>query len=533
MRTFWSYFFILITFVLICSCANRGRPSGGPEDETPPVIIKTSPENFSINFTDDEIKIQFDEYIKINNLQKNLIISPPMDPEPIITPLGSASKSITIKITDTLLANTTYSFNFGESIEDNNEGNPYPYYKYVFSTGDYIDSLKIGGVISDALERTPEEFVSVMLYEVDSSYTDSVIYQKKPKYVATTKDSTSIFELANLKEGKYLMVALKDESGNYIYEPKTDKIGFVKEFVEIPGDSIFDIELFKEELDFKPLRGSLISGQKIAFGYEGNPEHMKMDLINAPSAHEKRVTSVVNKDSLFYWYKPNIEQDSLLFRVTSKEVIDTVNVRMRNLPKDTLVIKSLQSNTLLFTEDFTIEGTIPFTKLDRSKISLINTDSIDVDYTTALDSLKNQYKFIFEKEENTSYHFTLLPEAIEDFFGNVNDTLKYSLRTREYSDYGNFRLQLVNAKFPLIVQLIDNRGEVYKEQYVTENKPVDFFNLQSGVYFLRVIFDENRNGKYDPGNFLLRRQSERVSYAEQPVEVRSSYDLIETFTLQD
>lgn len=533
MRTYWSCFFIMLLFVSISSCANRGRPSGGEQDVLPPVIEKASPENFSINFTENEITIQFDEYIKINNLQKNLIISPPMDPEPIITPLGSASKSITIKITDTLLPNTTYSFNFGESIEDNNEGNAYPYYKYVFSTGDYIDSLKIGGVISDALEHNTEEFVSVMLYEVDSTFTDSVIYREKPKYVTNTQDSTNTFELANLKEGKYLMIALKDENSNYIYEPKTDKIGFVKEYINIPGDSLFQIEMFKEELDFKPLRGSLISGQKIAFGYEGNPEDMNIKLLSTLENHEKRITKEADKDSLNYWFKPKAEQDSLLFKVSSKEIIDTVNVRMRDLPKDTLVIKALRTNTLFFDEDFVLEGTIPFTKLDRSKITLIDTDSANVAYTTKLDSLKNQYQFIFEKEESTSYNFTILPGAIEDFFGNKNDTLTYGVRTQEYADFGNLRLQLVNAKFPLIVQLVDNKNEVYKEQYITENKPVDFYNLKSGTYFLRVIFDENSNGKYDAGNFLLRRKSERVSYYPVPLEVRSSYDAIETFTLQD
>ena len=123
------------------SCANRGSPSGGDKDEEPPVIVDEVPENFSTNFKGDEIRIYFDEYVKINDIRKQLIISPPMDVDPVIIPMGSASKYISIKIKDTLQKNTTYAFNFGESIVDNNEGNPYPYYRYVFSTGDTIDSL--------------------------------------------------------------------------------------------------------------------------------------------------------------------------------------------------------------------------------------------------------------------------------------------------------------------------------------------------------------------------------------------------------
>jgi hypothetical protein len=128
---------LLLFFVLvaIASCANRGTPSGGEKDTEPPQIIKSEPENFSINFKEKEIRIYFNEYIKIKNLQKQLIISPPMEYQPDITPLGTASKYIRIKILDTLQPNTTYAFNFGQSIVDNNEENPYPYYRYVFSTG--------------------------------------------------------------------------------------------------------------------------------------------------------------------------------------------------------------------------------------------------------------------------------------------------------------------------------------------------------------------------------------------------------------
>ena len=200
MKKFLSNLFLLVAIgLLFAQCANRGTPSGGEKDVTPPVIIKSEPKNYSTNFTATEIKIYFDEYIKVKDLQKQLIISPPMEPEPEITPLGTASKYITIKIFDTLQTNTTYAFNFGESIVDNNESNPYPYYRYVFSTGATIDSLQVKGSVEDALDQNPEEFVSVMLYEVDSTLTDSIIYKRKPKYITNTLDSTATFLLDNLK----------------------------------------------------------------------------------------------------------------------------------------------------------------------------------------------------------------------------------------------------------------------------------------------------------------------------------------------
>ena len=128
-------FILSITISLVLfQCANRGTADGGPKDEIPPKITNEEPPNFSTNFKTNEIRIYFDEYIKFRNLQKQLVVSPPMDPTPEITPLSAASKYITIKIYDTLQPNTTYAINFGESIIDNNEGNPFPFYKYVFST---------------------------------------------------------------------------------------------------------------------------------------------------------------------------------------------------------------------------------------------------------------------------------------------------------------------------------------------------------------------------------------------------------------
>ena len=145
MRITILYFLL---FVTLFNCANRGTPSGGPIDESPPIVISSKPENFSVNFTQNEIEIFFDEYIRLNNIQNELIISPPINPMPIIIPMSSAKKSIVISDIDSLKENTTYSFNFGESIEDNNERNPLTNFKYVFSTGKYIDSLKLSGVSS-------------------------------------------------------------------------------------------------------------------------------------------------------------------------------------------------------------------------------------------------------------------------------------------------------------------------------------------------------------------------------------------------
>ena len=180
----FKYILFLIVLATV-SCAKRGAITGGLKDTLAPILKTSFPKNFSTNFKGTEIKLTFDEYIKLKDLRKQLIISPPMKNEPLILPTN-VSKYLSIKINDTLQPNTTYSFNFGQSITDNNEGNPYNQFKYIFSTGAYIDSLSIGGTVKDAFNKEVESFVSVMLYDVNDKFIDSVVYNENPRYVTNT-----------------------------------------------------------------------------------------------------------------------------------------------------------------------------------------------------------------------------------------------------------------------------------------------------------------------------------------------------------
>ncbi|WP_047549919.1 Ig-like domain-containing protein [Psychroserpens sp. Hel_I_66] len=525
---------LLVMISLVISCANRGTPDGGPKDDVAPLIIRSSPENMTTNFKGDEIRIYFDEYVKIKNLRKQLIISPPMDPEPTVTPLGTASKYITIKINDTLDDNTTYAFNFGQSIVDNNEENPYDYYRYVFSTGDYIDSLSVKGQILDAENRATDTFVSVMLFEKDSTYTDSIVYKQKPKYITNTLDSLTTFSIDNIRAGTYKLVALKDENGNFTFQQDKDKIGFYEDFITVPSNETYNIKLFKEELEFDAKRPRQVAGQKIAFGYEGDYNSMRIELLeNKPEGFSSRITKDPNADTLYYWYKPKIEADSTTFLVTNKTFLDTLKHRFRTIDKDTLVVKMVSSSTLAFSEDLQITGTIPFEKIDEKQISIIDKDSLDVNFNVAYDSLANMYSLKFDKQESQQYKVKMLPGALEDFFGNVNDTLNYSAKTKLYSDYSNIRITLRNMTYPAIVQLVTEKGEVKYEKFATEDRLFDFRNLTPGSYYLRVIFDANGNQKWDSGNYLKQIQPERISYKTEIIEARANWDPVEEFTLLD
>ena len=525
---------LLFIGITILNCANRGTPSGGEKDTEPPKILRSEPENFSTNFNEKEIRIYFDEYVRIKDLQKQLIISPPMDTQPDIIPLGAASKYIRIRIHDTLQPNTTYAFNFGESITDNNEGNPYPYFRYVFSTGAYIDSLSVSGQIEDALERKTDQFVSVMLYEIDSTYSDSTIFKKKPKYITNTLDSVTTFKIDNIKAGKYKLIALKEKNSDYIFQPKFDKIGFMEGFLNVPTDSLFSVKLFQEELDFKTFRPRQEMDQKITYGYEGDYKDVQIELLDKTTDEfVSRITKDPKTDTLYYWYKPKLELDSARFVIKNKSYSDTLLIKFRNLKKDSLMVKSIQSGTLHLNQDFQIQANIPLENINEEYITIMDKDSLLIPFTSVFEEFDNIYTFKFDKKESDAYRIQMLPNTFEDFFGNTNDTLRYSLRTNKKSDYGNIRVRLVNAKFPMIVQLVDDRGSVTYEKYTTESSIVDFNDLQPRQYHLRVIFDANGNKKYDPGNYLKNQQPERVSYAQDIDAVRANFDFVIDFILKD
>ncbi len=522
-----SIFFV--TFLL--NCARRGRPDGGPKDEDAPIMTIAKPAHLTTNFKDDEIKIYFDEYIKLKDLQKQLIVSPPLKYPPIITPLGTPSKYISIKILDTLKENTTYTFNFGESVIDNTESNILHNFKYVFSTGDIIDSLKVSGTIKDAFEKEADKNITVMLYEVNESFTDSTIYKEKPYYVASTLDTTA-WEITNIKSGKYLLLALKDVSKNYKFNPKEDKIGFLKEYISIPADSTNHlIKLFREELSFKLIRPSEVSKGHIFFGYEGKADSLKVVPFATAEKFENFSHFEKEKDTLNYWYKNN-DKDSIQFYVFNKKYRDTVTVKLRSKAIDSLQIRGSARGTLHLRDPFKLVSNIPIQRIDTAKIQFMDKDSIKVEHNFILAKDKNEIELAFTKVYSQQYTLELLPDALTDFFGNVNDTLTYRFNTKKPTDYGRLFLTLENVnRYPIIVQLITDKGVLVEEIYAEKDQEYSFKNLIPAKYVIRIIYDDNKNKKWDTGNFLLKKQPEEVIYFDFDA-IRANFYVTETFILK-
>jgi uncharacterized protein (DUF2141 family) len=522
---------VFCVLFIVISCAKRGTITGGDKDTTPPKITSSSPKNFSTNFDKNTIKIGFDEYVKVKDLQKQLIVSPPMKTPATVLPQGIASKYITIKINDTLKPNTTYSFNFGQSIVDHNEGNAFPQLKYVFSTGAFIDSLSIEGTIKDSYEKASDNFVNVMLYEVDSDFNDSIIFKQTPRYITNTLDSLRTFKIENVKAGKYKLVALKEKSSNYKFDPNKDKIGFYNQMISVPDKSIFELELFKEEALFKAKKPTQASGNRVIVAYEGNPKNLKIEAKQNGNFIKTRLTKFHDKDSVQVWFTP-IKNDSIQLNIEKEKYQKDFIVKIKNQRQDTLKLSPKQNGILKFKENFSINTTVPLEKFDLTRMNLVKKDSSKIEFKINYEEYNQNLEILFDKEPEEKYTFSLLPNAVEDYLGQKNDSLVFKFSTKAIADYGNLKINLQNVKsYPVIVELTDKSGKILATEYIDKNPTVEFLLLEPQKYSLRVIYDENKNKQRDTGNYLEKRQPEEVVHFPSEIDVRANWDVDQAFDL--
>lgn len=526
----YLFFLVVICVSLFTNCAKRGTITGGPMDSIPPVLLKATPENFSTHFNEKIIKLTFDEYIKLDKINQQLIISPPMDYMPEITPMGLPNKTITVKILDTLKDNTTYSINFGESIVDNNEGNKYPSLRYVFSTGDYIDSLTVTARIKDAISKKNNSYTKIMLYDAET-FTDSTVFQSKPLYVANSLDSLITVSVENVKEGKYHLFALHESNNNYKFDPATDKIAFLDHIITTPNDTVYDLVLFQEDKKLNFGRPSMLSANKWLIAAEGDLSDTKIEVSDFQTTLRSAFYKVSNKDSLHVFIPPT-NADSLLFKITSKDFVSEQVVRTRTQKlSDSLDIRLSHNGSIDFMSHLKVSATTPMTKVDTSLI-YINKKDQNIPFSITMDTLANEFTILFDKEENSEYTATILPKAIEDVFGSVNDTLRAQLKTGPLTDYANLAIQINhNTESPLILQLLNDKEDILFTQNVSQDDKVYFQSIKPALYFIRIIVDENANGKWDTGNYLLKRQPERIINIPSPIDVRANWEMNENITI--
>jgi len=528
--------YILFSLIILFGCAKRGTPTGGPKDSIPPVLVNASPKLNSTNFDSEEIRLTFDEWIKLNKVQDQLIISPPLEKSSYeIKPLSGVTKKVFLKFLDSLAPETTYTINFGNSIQDNNENNPLTFFSYTFSTGETIDSLYVRGNTKDAFSQESDEFISLQLYRVDSLFKDSIIFQDKPTYISNTLDSTN-YTFQNLKEGKYLLIALKDVDNNYFFDPFFDKIGFIDSLITLPRDSVIDLKLFKEETEIIWDKPHFINSEKIGFGYYGKLDLDKIRIeSNIPDSINYVFIKEKETDTLNLWLSRN-SFDSLSFSLIETDTIKLTTVkfdRKRDSLIDSLNISSKTANVIHLKESFKISSNIPLNKIEDSLITIRDIDSLIIPFTTSINDRLDEINIDFEVSPSDDYSIFIKPRAIKDIRGTENDTLQFNVVSQTLEDYGNVFLDVItNNESKFILHLLDSNSNIIREfNNVNSNSTYTFDYIRPGKYTFRLIEDLNSNDIWDTGNYLKQVQPEPVYYFPSELDVRSNWDLNETFNL--
>ena len=528
--------YILFSLIILFGCAKRGTPTGGPKDSIPPILVNASPKLNSTNFDSEEIRLTFDEWIKLDKVQDQLIISPPLEKSSYeIKPLSGVTKKVFLNFLDSLAPETTYTINFGNSIKDNNENNPLTFFSYTFSTGETIDSLYIRGNTKDAFSQESDEFISLQLYLVDSLFKDSIVFQNKPTYISNTLDSTN-YKFQNLKEGKYLLIALKDVDNNYFFDPYYDKIGFIDSQITLPRDSVIDLKLFKEETEIIWDKPHFINSEKIGFGYYGK---LDLDKIKIESKIPDSVNYVFIKeketDTLNLWLSRN-SFDSLNFSLIETDTIKLTTVkfdRKKDSLIDSLNVSPKTVNVIHLKESFKISSNIPLNKIEDSLITIRDIDSLIIPFTTSINDRLDEIDIDFEVSPSDDYSIFIKPRAIKDIRGTENDTLQYNVVSQTLEDYGNVFLDVItNNDSKYILHLIDSSSNIIREfNNVNSNSTIIFDYIRPGKYTFRLIEDINSNDIWDTGNYLKQVQPEPVYYFPSELDVRANWDLNETFNL--
>ena len=532
---FRRFLVAIFTIIIAVQCANPGSPSGGPKDEQPPVILSSDPENSSTNFNTDEVTVKFDELVKFKDLKKQLVISPPMKYDPIIKPTGSAMDKVKIQILDTLAENTTYTINFGNALQDNNEGNVYPNFRYVFSTGDYIDSLSINGKISNAFMDSFEKNIMVMLYKIDTSYNDSTIFNSIPTYVTNTIESDT-FRIDNAKAGTYLMIALEEKTRNLKFNPNQDKIAFYPEYITLPDSNKYELKLYKQTPDISAKRPIHSRKGKISFEFEGQPEDIKITRL-LPIKSDTVIDLLYYseyKDSASYWYSAR-EADSIQFLIQSQkhEINDTVVVTLKKQKDIDPNFEPSNRSGLTPNKILEITSNSPISSFVKDSISIMNlVDSTSVNFEV---SIKDHNKLLldFVPKYKHKYAIQLLPGAITNFFKEVNDTIIFRSSVKAQTEFGEIIFSIKNiASYPIIVDLINEKGDKTFERIIAkEEQDFVFSNLDPGKYRVRLIYDDNGNDKWDPGNFLKKQMPEEVKYFPDVMDIKANWNIEQDWIL--
>ena len=529
--------FLFILNLILFSCARVGSPVGGDKDTIAPQVVGSNIDTSRVNVPRNigELRIDFDEYITLKEINKNLIISPPIKKMKKILPSGMANKYLLIKWDDTLQANTTYSFNFGNAIVDNNEGNALKYYNFAFSTGDKIDDLYISGevksLIANKETKTEEKNLVVGLYQVK----DTMNYRQKPYYI-TNADPDGYFELNYLSPGKYRILAFEDTNANSVFDAGKENVGFLKDEIVLDQSiSGLKINLYPSKKTLKYVEMKENPGG-ILMTFEGNPEMVKV-LSLTEKLQDYKVTHTAKSDSVNIWFdakKQNIgiaQSENLKFSYDNGAKKDTVSIFYRYNTKNEMTVSNSKGNLLPPNQDFAITSNYFIDKIQPEKWTLVS-DSIKQDFTAKI-SENNPYEIQVKSafKEGKKYSLTVPKETVSSFYESIQKSYRFDFEGDKTENYGTLTITIENPPTHIFwLQMLNESGDVIYSKYGKESQ-ITFNSLKPGKYQLRILVDNNENGIWDTADFANGEFAEDVYILDKKIDIRPLWEIRETWNL--
>lgn len=571
----------VVLTVLMYSCANIGNPDGGAYDETPPKFLKSTPAMGALNNTRKKVTLEFDEYIKLEKASEKVVVSPPQIEMPDIKQNG---KHITIDLKDSLKANTTYTIDFSDAIVDNNEGNPLGNFAFTFSTGAEIDTMEVSGILLEASNLEP---VKGMLVGLHSNLTDSAFTKLPLERVART-DSRGHFTIRGIAPGTYHIFGLQDMDQDFAFSQKSEALAF-NDSVIIPRfeermrydtiwqdtltiDTIMEskythylpdhvlLRSFKETNPVQYLtKSERLNPHKFTLYFTAPADTIPtIKGLNFNEEDAFLIEKSLKNDTINYWVK-----DSLLYKK------DTLSMSVDYLYTDTLGKLVLRTDTLyMATKKYKGGGEQPKKKKkkkdDEPEPTVFLTVSVDapsamdvyknirlnfdepvarfdsaaIHLEQKVDSLWKDVSFAFQQdtsqlrsfelvanwEPGQEYKFRVDSTAFHGLYGLFTDKIEQSFKVRSLEEYGAIYFNIAGADSIAFVELLDGQDKPIRHAKVVDGQ-ADFYYLNPGKYYARLVNDTNGNGVWDTGSYTEKRQPEMVYYYPQELELKANWEL--------
>ena len=523
-------FQLILISILIYSCAAVVPPTGGKRDKIAPILLNSIPKNQSINYNNTKVELSFDEYIRVENLNQKLLITPAIEGvyTSKILPTG-----LQLNFEKPFKKDITYSLNFRDAIKDASEGNIAKNVKIVFSTGQKIDSISLAGKVRDIQTGKGLLDVQVGLY----TFSDTLNVKKEKPYYFIKTDSSGNYRIENIKAGKYQLVALVDNNSNLLYNSETEKIGFESEPIEI-----------KENLTEKNLVVFMADGIKQKVLKTRNSVNY-FQIEYAKGVKEAKVS--FEKDSLAYMLSDsrtlkffNMIQtlDTIKVKIEVRDSLDNVFSHDQKIKfkapakkeasKEAFEIKKMMEEGTEISNDFEYELRFskPVKEINLKKIKILEdtlkkvvlTDK-DLKWDNTKTNLKI-YKILNSKRET---RLIIEKEAFISIEKDTNNLIRADFPIRDQENYGSIAGEIKNnpKNEGLIIQLIDKDTKKTIAEILNKNK-YQFDWVKAGTYIVRVIVDKNKNGRWDTGKPEVYTQPERIVYFMDEIILKNNFELI-------